>query len=118
MEADALAAQETRKRGRGNPNMKPGVPSVNPTGKPKPVDQVELDRLRERAEQAEAELADARSRLEDQGVKGELKALRARVVEQDEQIARLEAEAAAQLVPDLGAQAARETIMRVLRDGS
>ena len=52
-ESEIRAAEETRKRGRGNPNMKLGVSSVNPSGKPKAVDQEELESLRERVAELE-----------------------------------------------------------------
>jgi hypothetical protein len=45
--AEERLAQETYKRGRGNPNMKPGVSSVNPSGEPKAVDREELESFRE-----------------------------------------------------------------------
>ena len=52
-ESEIRAAEEIRKRGRGNPNMKLGVSSVNPSGKPKAVDREELESLRERVAELE-----------------------------------------------------------------
>ena len=52
-ESEIRAAEETRKRGRGNPNMRAGVSSVNPSGKQKAVDREELESLRERVAELE-----------------------------------------------------------------
>lgn len=52
-ESEIRAAEETRKRGRGNPNMRLGVSSVNPSGKQKAVDREELESLRERVAELE-----------------------------------------------------------------
>lgn len=42
------------KRKRGNPNLRKGGPSLNPSGKAKPVDQIELETLRARVAELEA----------------------------------------------------------------
>src|SRR5258707_193006 len=41
------------KRKRGNPNLRKGGPSLNPSGKPKAVDRIELEALRARVEEFE-----------------------------------------------------------------
>jgi hypothetical protein len=96
------------KRKRGNPNLRKGGPSLNPTGKPKAVDRIEL-------EAAQAELAELRAKLEDQGLKGEVKMLRAKVAEYE----KAEAERAAApvgRVKDPGAAKALEQIEAILND--
>ena len=52
-ESGVAATQELQKRGRGNPNMRPGVPSVNPSGKPRAADREELELLRARVAELE-----------------------------------------------------------------
>ena len=94
------------KRKRGNPNLWKGGPSLNPTGKPKAVDRIELERV-------QAELAEAREQLADRGAKAELKALRIEVAE----LRRAAAERVEKaVVVDAGAEKVREEVLKILRD--
>jgi len=83
-QADERAAPETGKRGRGNPNMRPGASSVNPSGKPKSDNQGALSAAQREIEELRAELA-----------KREEKAAKVRVVELEARVADLEAQLAA-----------------------
>lgn len=94
------------KRGRGNPN----AAGANPSGLPKAA----LKAALARADEAEAEVAALRAKIEDQGVKGEVKMLRVRVAELERELADLRKANAP--VTDAGTALARETILAVLRD--
>jgi len=65
-----------------------------------------------RADAAEAELAEAREKLESAGVKGRVKELEGKLGVAESRIRELESVSG----PDEGAALARETILRTLRD--
>ena len=88
---------------------------MNPTGKPKPVDQVELESLRQRVAELEAkdaEIAELREQLAERDAKNEVKVLRAKVAELEAR----EAARAAEEGPDLGDEASDELLRKCLEE--
>jgi hypothetical protein len=117
-DAEECGAEEPRKRGRGNPNLRKGGPSLNPSGKRKP-DQSRPGGFEtsEALEAAQAEIAALRAVLEqreEKSARAENRELRAKVAELESALA--EREKAAAPVVDAGSERVLAKIERLFRE--